>query len=79
MHKSQLAGIIIDCQTDEIDQAAAFWSAATGLTAITDPRSDISKYRRLETQPVSDFAWSIPSVPISIKQRIGRSRKVPLP
>ncbi len=49
MHKSQLAGIIIDCQTDEIDQAAAFWSAATGLTAITDPRSDISKYRRLES------------------------------
>jgi hypothetical protein len=51
MHKSQLAGIIIDCQSDEIDQAVAFWSAATGLTAIADPRSDISKYRRLETQP----------------------------
>jgi hypothetical protein len=51
MHKSQLAGIIIDCQTAEIDQAAAFWSAATGLTAIADPRSDVSKYRRLATQP----------------------------
>jgi hypothetical protein len=51
MHRSQPAGIIIDCQTNEIDQAAAFWSAATGLTAIADPRSDVSKYRRLETQP----------------------------
>jgi hypothetical protein len=24
MHKSQLAGFIIDCQTDDIDQAASF-------------------------------------------------------
>jgi len=50
MHKSQLAGLIIDCQTDDLDQAAAFWSGALGLKAETDPRSDASKYRRLETQ-----------------------------
>ena len=34
MHKSQLAGFIIDCQTDDIDQATAFWSAALGLNSI---------------------------------------------
>lgn len=51
MHKSQLGGLIIDCQTDDLDQAATFWSAALGLKAITDPRSDDSKYRRLETRP----------------------------
>ena len=51
MHKSQLAGIIIDCQTDDIDQAAAFWSAALGLQAVADPRTDISRYRHLETHP----------------------------
>jgi len=51
MHKSQLAGIIIDCQTDDIDQAAAFWSAALGLKAETDPRADELRYRHLETQP----------------------------
>ena len=51
MHKSQLAGIIIDCQTDDIDQAAAFWSAALGLQAVADPRTDVSRYRHLETQP----------------------------
>lgn len=51
MHKSQLAGFIIDCQTDDLDQAADFWSAALGIKAITDPRSDEAMYRRLETKP----------------------------
>jgi predicted enzyme related to lactoylglutathione lyase len=51
MHKSQLAGFIIDCQTENLDQAATFWSAALGLKAEVDPGSDDSKYRRLETQP----------------------------
>jgi len=51
MHKSQLAGFIIDCQTDDIDQAAAFWSVALGLKAEADPRADESKYRHLETHP----------------------------
>lgn len=36
MHKSQLAGLIIDCQTDDLDQAAAFWSRALGY-AIQHP------------------------------------------
>ena len=48
MHRSQLAGFIIDCRTDDLDAAARFWSGALGLEAITDPRSDGSKYRRLE-------------------------------
>ena len=51
MHKSQLAGFIIDCKTDDIEQAAAFWSAALGLPAIADPRTDASRYRRLENRP----------------------------
>ena len=51
MHKSQLAGFIIDCRTDELDQAAEFWSAALGMKAEKDPLSDQSKYRRLETRP----------------------------
>jgi catechol 2,3-dioxygenase-like lactoylglutathione lyase family enzyme len=51
MHKSQLGGLIIDCRTDDLDEAADFWSAALGLEAIRDPRSDSSKYRRLETRP----------------------------
>ncbi len=31
MHKSRLAGFIIDCQTDDIEGAAAFWSDAPRL------------------------------------------------
>jgi catechol 2,3-dioxygenase-like lactoylglutathione lyase family enzyme len=30
MHRSRFAGIIIDCQTDDLDAAANFWSAALG-------------------------------------------------
>lgn len=30
MHRSRLAGLIIDCQTDDLDGAAAFWSKALG-------------------------------------------------
>ena len=51
MHKSQLAGFIIDCQTDDIDRAAAFWSAALGLEASVDPDPEESAYRQLETGP----------------------------
>ncbi len=32
-HRSRLAGFIIDCQTDEVDHAAAFWGGALGLLA----------------------------------------------
>jgi len=51
MHKSQFAGLIIDCNTDNLDEAAAFWSAALGLKSEADPRSEESKYRRLDTPP----------------------------
>ena len=30
MHRSQFAGLIIDCETDDLDAAADFWSAALG-------------------------------------------------
>jgi hypothetical protein len=50
VHKSRLSNIIIDCQTDDIDSAAQFWSAAIGRTAglgagPSDP------YRELEGPP----------------------------
>ena len=31
MHKSKLAGFIIDCQTDDLPTAARFWSRALGF------------------------------------------------
>jgi hypothetical protein len=37
MHRSRLAGFIIDCNTKDLPAAAAFWSAALGLpTAATE-------------------------------------------
>ena len=31
MHRSQLGGFIIDCESGDLDTAARFWSAALGL------------------------------------------------
>ena len=33
MHKSRLAGLIIDCDTDDLQAAADFWSKALGAPA----------------------------------------------
>lgn len=48
MHKSRLAGLILDCATDDIAAAADFWSAALGasLTDTVDPQSD--RYVKLD-------------------------------
>lgn len=52
MHKSQLAGFIIDCRTEDLEKAAEFWSAALGypLVAPAD-ESAPDKYRQLQTGP----------------------------
>jgi predicted enzyme related to lactoylglutathione lyase len=49
MHRSRLAGFIIDCNTDTLEQAAQFWSAALGHP-LKDPEQETSaKYRQLVT------------------------------
>ncbi len=51
MHKSRLAGFIIDCNTGDLEGAARFWSAALGQPlkdAATEPSP---LYRQLETGP----------------------------
>lgn len=49
MHKSRLAGFIIDCQTQDLDAATRFWSRALGLEVrpAADPAD--AKYRILAT------------------------------
>jgi predicted enzyme related to lactoylglutathione lyase len=47
MHKSRLAGLIIDCQTEQLDEATRFWSAALGLAA--QPPGANPGYRVLRT------------------------------
>jgi predicted enzyme related to lactoylglutathione lyase len=48
MHKSCLAGFIIDCRTEDIDAAARFWSEALGLP-IRPQDPNEPDYRMLET------------------------------
>ena len=51
MHKSRLAGFIIDCQTEDLDAAARFWGAALGLEAEALSQAGEAPYRRLKTAP----------------------------
>lgn len=47
MHKSRLAGFIIDCKTADLKSAAAFWSSALGMEARALPGPEADKYVRL--------------------------------
>lgn len=51
MHRSQLAGFIIDCQTDDLKGAAEFWSRALGLAAVPEDDPAESVYVLLKTRP----------------------------
>ena len=51
MHHSRLAGFIIDCNTDDLEGAARFWSGALG-SPLKDASSEPSpKYRQFNTGP----------------------------
>jgi predicted enzyme related to lactoylglutathione lyase len=54
MHKSRLSTFIIDCRSDDVDKAAAFWAAALGRPVEpADPGDE--KYRALRsatTEPI---------------------------
>jgi hypothetical protein len=50
MHKSRLAGFIIDCRTAELETAAAFWSAALNLP-VRPAANQEPAYRILQTAP----------------------------
>ncbi|MEJ2127618.1 MAG: VOC family protein [Woeseiaceae bacterium] len=52
MHRSRLAGYIIDCQTDDLEGAADFWSAALGYKREA-PLLD--QYATLETPDVEPY------------------------
>lgn len=55
MHRSQLAGFIIDCRTEDLDSAAAFWSAALGLDAHRPEDPAESAYVALATAPEDPY------------------------
>ncbi len=47
MHKSKLAGFIIDCQSDDLQASANFWSAALGMQLQELPSDEADRYKRL--------------------------------
>lgn len=49
MHRSRLAGFIIDCQTDDLEAATNFWAAALGMPRRTKTTPAESNYRHLES------------------------------
>ena len=66
MHRSKLAGFIIDCQTRDLGSAAHFWSQALGMAQRALPAEEGEKYVRLldpqerlhiEVQRASHPSW----------------------
>jgi len=49
MHKSRLAGFIIDCRTDDLEGAARFWSGALGFPIEPQRDPEQPAYVKLDT------------------------------
>ena len=49
MHRSRLGAIVIDCETDDLDSAEAFWSQALGCAAEHSDDPVNEKYAKLVT------------------------------
>ena len=51
MHKSRLAGFIVDCEGGDLDEAASFWGQALGYGVKPLGDSEDEKYRELDSGP----------------------------
>lgn len=49
MHQSRLGAILIDCNTDNLDEAARFWAEALGWPVDRDHPGSRGNYRMLRT------------------------------
>ncbi len=49
MHRSRFAGLIIDCETQDLGAGAAFWSRALGYGIRPSPRPEDQQYVILDT------------------------------
>ncbi len=61
MHKSKLAGFIIDCRTDDLSAAAEFWGGALGMEVRALPAEEGEKYARL-VDPSGDLHIEVQAV-----------------
>jgi predicted enzyme related to lactoylglutathione lyase len=51
MHHSRLCALLIDCKTDDVDEAARFWAAALGRAVDLEHPMSRGNYRMLATPP----------------------------
>lgn len=51
MHRSRLGGLIIDCQTEDLESAGRFWGAALGLSARPSDKAEDRGYVVFDTGP----------------------------
>ena len=51
MHRSRLGGLIIDCNTDDLEREALFWSQALGFAVRASSDPDDDNYIPLDTPP----------------------------
>src|SRR5438552_16674770 len=51
MHHSRLCAVLIDCNTNNLDEAAQFWSKALGRPVDSDHPGTRGNYRMLDTPP----------------------------
>ena len=72
MHKSRLAGFIIDCRTDDLHGAARFWSEALGMATEVLPGQEGDKYVKLR---VPDERLHVEAVGIDDATRKGGPRQ----
>lgn len=49
MHRSRLGGLIIDCETDDLDSATGFWTKALGYQRRDSSHPDDAGYVPLQT------------------------------
>lgn len=61
MHKSRLAGFIIDCQTDDLEVAGQFWSRALGYPLRKSADPEDAQYKLLDT-PSDDLHIEVQKV-----------------
>jgi predicted enzyme related to lactoylglutathione lyase len=51
MHRSRIGGLIIDCQTGDLESAVNFWGAALGLQRRASKKPEDANYVVFETAP----------------------------
>jgi predicted enzyme related to lactoylglutathione lyase len=51
MHHSRLCALLIDCKTEDVDEAARFWADALGRPVELDDPGSKDNYRMLATAP----------------------------